>query len=494
MKINRIITIILSVLMLASAFASCSRRDQFRPPETDMPTGEQTTVAGQPDVSNPGESDPVETDHGENNTSGGNDSSPTTPPETTPTDPNTPTPKPPVGDGSETPKITGNPYEGWTAEELYASFYQHDPEPNHNTWYGNTPYYVLLDMQDGGKMFSKLTGQVVSICKDPLCDHESCIFSSLTGPLASCQVVDDRIYLVMDRALEGYTMYSFDLLMDDPKVIGKWSDPPELMYICGEKAYYMTNMKLSGGRVGHTIMVYDLEKKMAAPLMDNAEPCRWVFYQDAYIWYTNTEDGSIRRYDLENDTEEIILSGDLLNRENGELWFKVETVSKNLVYYEIVMPNGVTSNMMCLNMETGERHDMGAIRYSEYNGTFYTLLLHNSEAYKDDPHYEYYQNTSHGTRFGGKLFRIDPETGETETAVYLYTDGIPDALTTLIYLDGTFVMIEYQTYKDFRNTYSPNLPEWVKSRRYVVVNLETGQIFDLGVDLSKQTAENPFGR
>ncbi len=494
MKTKRILTTLLAALLLTSTFAACSRRDQFRPPETDALTGEQTTVAGQPDVSNPTESNPAGTNPHESNQSGGDVTEPTAPPETTPTDPNNPTPKPPVGDGSETPKVTGNPYEGWTAEELYASFYQYDSAPNHNTWYGNTPYYVLLDTQYGGKMFSKLTGQVVSICKDPLCDHESCIFSNYTGPVESCQVVDDRIYLVMDRALDGYTMYSFDLLMDDPKVIGTWSDPPEMMYICGEKAYYMTNMKLSGGRVGHTIMVYDLEKKTAAPLMNDAEPCRWISYQDAYIWYTNTEDGSIRRYDLDNATEEIILSGDLLKRENGELWFRVETVSENLLYYEAIMANGDTSNLMCLNMETGERRDMGATRYSEYNGTFYTLLLHNNEAYKDDPHYEYYQNTSHETRFGGKLFRINPETGKSEVAVYLYTDGIPDALTTRIFLDGTFVMIEYQTYKDFRNTYSPNLPEWVKSRRYVVVNLETGQVYDLGVDLSGQTADNPFGR
>ena len=109
MKNNRILTAILATLLLASTLASCSRRDHFRPDETDAPTGEQTTVVGQPDVSNPAESNPTDT-----NQSGGDVTEPTAPPETTPTDPNTPTPKPPVGDGTETPKITGNPYEGWT--------------------------------------------------------------------------------------------------------------------------------------------------------------------------------------------------------------------------------------------------------------------------------------------------------------------------------------------------------------------------------------------
>ena len=172
MKTNRIITAILAALMLASALASCSRRDQFRPPETDTPTGEQTTVAGQTDGKNPAESNPTET------TPGGEEV-------TTPNSPNNPddppTFAPPVSDSAETPKISGNPYEGWTAEELYASFMKEEArsETYESAYYFyNTPYYVLFDVQYGGQMFSKLTGQVIQICKDPICDHESCIFSN----------------------------------------------------------------------------------------------------------------------------------------------------------------------------------------------------------------------------------------------------------------------------------------------------------------------------
>ena len=105
MKTKRIFTAVLAALLLATTFASCSRRDQFRPDETDAPTVEQTTAAGQPDGSNHNESNPTDT-----NPNGGEVTDPNT----------TTTPDIPIGDPStgdaENGKITGNPYEGWTAE------------------------------------------------------------------------------------------------------------------------------------------------------------------------------------------------------------------------------------------------------------------------------------------------------------------------------------------------------------------------------------------
>ena len=165
---KRIIAILLAFMTVTAVFASCSRRDQFRPDETDASTGEQTTVAGQPDVNHPTETNP----------NGGEVTDPNT----------TTTPDIPIGDPStgdaENGKITGNPYEGWTAEELYASFMEDQERSvynNINGTFGNTPYYVILDVQNGGSMFSKLTGQVVQICKDPICDHKTCIFNHLTS-------------------------------------------------------------------------------------------------------------------------------------------------------------------------------------------------------------------------------------------------------------------------------------------------------------------------
>ena len=94
--------------------------------------------------------------------------------------------------------------------------------------------------------------------------------------------------------------------------------------------------------------------------------------------------------------------------------------------------------------------------------------------------------------WGGKWYRYDMQAGEREVILDLRTDDIPDNLDEFLFLDGKYVMVQYQTYKDFPNVYSPHCKEWEKSRRFVVVNMETGQVFELGIDLEERKAPNPY--
>ncbi len=487
MKNNRILTAILATLMLASALASCSRRDQFRPPETDTPTGEQTTVAGQPDGNTPTESTPHETAPGGEEVTKPN--SPDGPP----------TFAPPLSDGTETPKITGNPYEGWTAEELYASFMKEEErsETYESAYYFyNTPYYVLFDVQYGGHMFSKLTGQVIQICKDPICDHESCIFSNYTLNLQMCQVVDDRIYIVVTSVRDNYKriMYSFDLLMNDSKVVGEWSDYIQGMYVYRDKVYYITGVDLDNGLTGYGAMTYDMKEKTTAPLWDQAEPCYTIRFDGSYAWYTPMESGSLRRYNLDTGEDELIISGDLLDREKGESGFVYDSGGEKIAYVEKWIFGGY-SEYYELDMETGELRERN-VDALEYDGNTYVEIRLDKEEYKDDPHYEYYFNNTTsgiGVRYGGKLYRKDAATGELEMVYHFQTEGIPDCIQGTQFMDGKFILVQYQTYKDFRNPYNESAPEWAHSYRFIVFDMETGQAYELGVDISTQSMHNHTG-
>ena len=484
METKRIFTAVLAAFMLVTTFVSCSRRDQFRPPETDVPTGEQTTVAGQPDGSNPNESNPADT-----NQSGGDM---TDPGNTTP--PDVPIVTPPVS-GGENGKITGNPYEGWTAEELYASFMEDQERSVYNETIakgyclGNTPYYVILGLRDGGYMFSKLTGQVVKICKDPICDHEMCIFNQRTEPaLQLCQVIEDRIYIAMNQNSEGKcVIYSFDLLMNDPKRLGEIEDPPMDMYLFENNVYYITNVQVGNGQYARGVMVYDLDEKRVSPLWEDDIRRDRICFMSEYVWYTLSTSGALHRYNIHTKEDVEILLGSLLNREDGETAFEFVASQGEYVYYRKLLATGYSSNMIQYNMNTGETKDLGAVAVRIYDNQFFRTVAHLTEEYKDDPHYEYYRDSGGA---GGKIFEMDGETGELTQIVALSTDGIPDQFSAWLHMDGKYVIVLYQTYKDFHNYYSPSIPEWARSQRYVVVNTETGQTYELGVDISTQSVHN----
>ena len=83
-----------------------------------------------------------------------------------------------------------------------------------------------------------------------------------------CQVVDNRIYIVVTSVRDNYKriMYSFDLLMNDAKVVGEWSDYIQGMYVYRDKVYYITGVDLDNGLTGYGAMTYDMKEKTTAPL------------------------------------------------------------------------------------------------------------------------------------------------------------------------------------------------------------------------------------
>ena len=252
--------------------------------------------------------------------------------------------------------------------------------------------YVLFDVQYGGHMFSKLTGQVIPICKDPICDHKDCIFSKLTSQLCMCQVVDDRIYITTDGKEEGYIMYSFDLLMNDAKVVGEWSDYIQNMYVYRDKVYYITGVDLDNGLTGYGAMTYDMKEKTTAPLWEQSELCYTICFDGGYAWYSPRESGSLRRYNLDTGEDELIISGDLLDREKGESGFVYDSGGEKIAYVEKWIFGGYFEYYV-LDMETGELRERN-IDALEYDGNTYVEIRFDREEYKDDPHYEYYFNNT----------------------------------------------------------------------------------------------------
>ena len=474
MKNNRILTAMLAALLLASTLASCSRRDQFRPDETDAPTEEQTTVAGQTDGN-----DPTESNHADTNQSGGDV-----------TDPGTTTPDIPIGNPStgdaENGKITGNPYEGWTAEELYASFEQDRQRSVVNGLMlnaHNTPYYILLDARKGGKMYSKLTGQVMTICKDPLCQHTDCIFGTYTASAGDVQVSGDRIYIWLARTNNGMctVLYSFDLLMDNPREEFVWANEflgADTAFYHEGKVYYSTRVQQGGMNVS-TVYVANLELDTTQRLWDDERAIAGLTLVGEDLWYTSGRDGSLHCYSLATGEDTCVLSAEHLNPEEGHLRFSYLGKEGDLLYVSRQDVQNFTNYMV---------YDMAQKVLKEtnvsylYDGNAFAVLDHRQESFAEDPHYAYYQESSN---YLGGDFYLCSEDGKPIHLFRLATDGIPDQFTQFLLLDGHYVLFTYQTYKDYQNSYNPSIPEWERSIRFCFVDLYTGQAYDMGVDLEK---------
>ena len=387
-------------------------------------------------------------------------------------------------------KKEGNPYDGMTAAELYASFQEENERSvynNINRFYCNTPYYVILDSQYGGCMFSKLTGQVMRICKDALCQHETCIFNNNCF-LRSTQVVDDRIYLLIQDAIQlKYRLFSFNLMLDDAKMICEWDTEPKSLYIYQNKMYYFVPVK-NNDLYGYSAMVADLNDGIGRLLWDEAFLCRMQSFNGEYLWYTSLDNGALYRYNLNTAIHEQVLSHEMLNVEQGELYYSFHAYANNTLYYRIAYAD---YSMKYQQMNLTSREIQSWDNSHIYDGYHYFVVDHSTDEYIQDQHYEYYCTDN---SFGGELYRVGQDMETKELVVKLTTDSIPDQFSQYkygyLFMDKKFVLICYQTYKDYPNIYNANCPTWAFSLKYVIANLESGEVYDLGIDLSHQSINN----
>ena len=152
------IAIVLAVLSIFTVLASCNRRDQYR--------------------------DPVGTDTNTEKTSNTEKPSPTT---------NA------VGPGNvidPSPMGVGSPYANMNTNDLEQLYYNSSFTMMSSDFVYNTPYYYIFsrgNSNDGGVAYSKLTGNMVTLCKELACSHNDCIFS---GRIDECIVLDESIYYI----------------------------------------------------------------------------------------------------------------------------------------------------------------------------------------------------------------------------------------------------------------------------------------------------------
>ena len=232
---KKCIAVCLTFILLSVGFSSCNRRDQYRDP-IDTGTPDRGTVTEAP----------------------------------TETASDTPADKVPE---SSVQLTEGNPYESMSPEELLTMYRSTSDYTEYSSdIVANTPYYYIFSLAtfgNGGQAYSKLTGNIVTLCKDLACDHysDTCLFY---GQIDECVVLGDRIYLLMEMFGGGYRLYSFNLMLDDVKQVYEWNelDFPDCFSVHQGMIYMIGGVLKDDGRVSFSLFVFDPQTNTCSAATD----------------------------------------------------------------------------------------------------------------------------------------------------------------------------------------------------------------------------------
>ena len=365
----------------------------------------------------------------------------------------------------------GNPYAGMTKQELEELYRQSYTVSNEKEW-KNTPYYYIYETTEGGSAFSKLTGEVVQLCKDPLCDHTECIFS--TGVIRGLTVSEDRVYFLMDDpAKHNAVLYEADFAFDHLAKLYTWAermDKPDDIFYHNGKLYYWGAYRAKG-ETQKRVFVFDIEQKQVSLLEDGDEPRfkHFSFIQGPYLYYptyNENNDGSFfRRYDLDTGEDSCAVPASFLHPEEGDLGmilYQAEPDGIHIHIYVIKQGSGGDQfefDMYRYNVETGEYALF--TKMPMCGGYVVQWVNHTTDEYKDDPFYEYYVNDMGPDKAdnsaGGELLIYESDGMTLVGTLRFLTDDIPDLLIwNTMSSDGRCIYIRYVNWTGFRNVFNPD--------------------------------------
>jgi hypothetical protein len=391
------------------------------------------------------------------------------------------------------PEGKKTPYQNMSAEELL-TLYQETPEHSRiSTPHAfDTPYYYIFASDTaytGGQAYSKLTGQIVTLCKDMTCSHKGEDFCLFKDEIAECFVMGNRVYILVSSISTGYKLYSFNLMLDDVELIYEWknTDSPSRFSTYNGKIYMMGSIVSEDQNVTRALFVLNPQTKTCAFAMEEHFTFQSGSFINGILYYTN-QDGSLWQCDIETNAHSCLLPASLLNPEQGEMRFivsgsysslhlnvrKQSLVKNSMLYYDVNTGNIVQNNEVIAE-EKGKL--LGWTEKGQY-----CLFNHDTLEFENDPHYTYYnERLGNGlvNNSGGKIWFRQGAEDEWTLLATMKTDEIPDAIHCIAAADDKCLLVAYSTYRDFDNVYNDYqaTTDMNSHKRYALIDLETGAVY-----------------
>ena len=366
-----------------------------------------------------------------------------------------------------------NPYAGMTPEELTDLYWDNFRINIQNNVSWNTPYYVIHIGEEKTSAFSKLTGEIVSLCKDPLCDHKDCLFGRGMYGFA---VAEDRIYAIMKTKDGKYVMYSFDYSFNDPQELYTWTNKNDLpidsrIFYTNGKLYYAANYVVDKKAVMR-VKVFDTATNTDSWLTAEDDDRISHFYgvYEDYAYYRRPSSSDIWRLNLNTGEDVCVVPRTQVNPDDGPADITLTTVEPGsqvlLLWVFRYQADGLVIDDFEYHVDTKEmvKCEKSINRIGDLC-IFYQKHYNGLECFKNDPYYDYYKNdfdqsiTKTINFYGGDLYTTGPDELTLKHLVRITLDGIPICLEPENFgfiTDGKCVYVKFCTYKSYKNKYNPN--------------------------------------
>ncbi len=373
-------------------------------------------------------------------------------------------------------------YKGMTADELRTHL--DGCQKVSGSLHFNTPLGVLFDLSNSGwTYYNKLTGNVTSLCPDPLCRHIDCVWAEL------CKfeyVNATHIYFTAGDRFGTRTLYRSDLDRNHVEPLGiNLDNSSEKVCYAVEDRVYIRRIQYKANDTAQFIFgVLDCNSKEFTVIYDKSDVNILAVTGGDTVWYkTGSNSTTIYKTDLSFSYEEVVME----NLNAGILM-------SNQDYLLIGESDGGSYKESFLyHIATGTRTDVpvgiSVSSYATLNDQYlyYTKTITEEEiaisALKDYYQYEVSLGDS-SFRSGyiagdGRIYRYNLATGKEELAAELSYNGVPLRIMNIV-PDGDALFVSYLTYEDFNNvfnqTYGGDKPYRIGAYRYMLVDMNNGTI------------------
>ncbi len=384
-------------------------------------------------------------------------------------------------------------YEGLTPDELYALFTPRQVSDAESFTSTLTPLGVIFQSGDGSGFYNKLSGQVTSLCPDPLCDGEDCVFAYAPRFL---YIGREHLYFSALSADDGSEiLYRCDLARNHVELLCRDFDSFEGYDVWaedGDDVYVTMPTYREGQSAVMSFGKLDAKTQEYTPLSGDREVLVKAVAGDS-LWFVDKSDADLPLYrtnlQFENpvrvDTEGYIINfsdkyivfghsnGILMDPDrlyciatdtytdlSGDTDKYLGSLSGDYVYYKKHITNEEIAESPLRD-------------YYEYK----TEIIETRPTGGHRPPVERVETVVCRNLDAGRIYRTNLLTGEEECVLELSYNGVPVLIQNVVG-DGDCCFFTYYTYEDYNNYFHSDYPSanGYESVHFAIADFSNGTV------------------